>query len=978
MAPRRRHPTDGGALNEGRKIPDAGSATAFSRVAALAILLVLFTPLVAAAGVALTYSTYYGGSGADSGKAIAVDGAGNIYVAVGGPGTGTPGKIVTYGPDGQSILYTAPLGDMAPVALAVDSAGNAYVAATCPHPRSGLTFDCPTLNSLASGRPQAQGDSGGYVLKLGPTGTLLFSTSLGGVGSVAVGGIAVDPAGNIYVTGSNAYGGFPTTRPAFAKPGVTSGSPAFVAAIAADMSRFIYFVEFLLGADPFQPTALAVDRTGAAYVFGVAGAQFPTTPGAFQPTTGSGTSAPALAKIAPDASALVYATYFGGSGMFASGVAVDADGNAYITGGAAAGLPTVKALQPAFAGGATDAFVARFDATGSSLVFSTYLGGSGDDEAAGIALDSSANVYVAGVARSSNFPQVNPLPSQQGAPGSNFVAQLTSDGQSLVYSTYFADSQTYIGDVAASATGTAYVTGTTFSPTYPTVRPSQATYGGGSGDAFVAKLEPSSIRVFVTSPAEGSTVSGTVWTDVWAENYVGTSNTFTLSTGDTVLATGTANNHATLAWDSSKVADGPQTLTATVRDSAGHVGTGTRAFVVKNGTTSTLTAAFTSPAANATVSGTVSVGMTETGASGTPITFTLTVDGAQVFAAAGTATTATFAWNTTTVADGAHTLGLTVRDGAGRTATATRGVTVSNNGGGTGTLNVFITSPAAGATVTGTVWSDVWVERASAGTRTFTLAIGGVTLMSGTDASNHVTLPWDSTRVANGTQTLVATVRDASGNSGSTTRAFNVQNAGGGGGPAPLTASFTAPADGATVSGTVSVGMSETGARGTPIFFTLTVDGGQVFGTSGSATSASFAWNTTSIADGAHTLGLTVQDGAGRTATATRGVTVKNTTPPPPPPGPISVFITQPRNGDTVRGVVWFTIWVDGAASGSKTYTLTEGGRTLATTTTTSSGPVSIPWPTTTGDNGPRTPTVGVRDSTGATGTGSVNVTVAN
>jgi len=121
-----------------------------------------------------------------------------------------------------------------------------------------------------------------------------------------------------------------------------------------------------------------------------------------------------------------------------------------------------------------------------------------------------------------------------------------------------------------------------------------------------------------------------------------------------------------------------------------------------------------------------------------------------------------------------------------------------------------------------------------------------------------------------------------------------------------------------------------------------------------------------------------VQDGAGRTATATRGVTVRNTTPPPPPPGPIGVFITQPRNGDTVRGVVWFTIWVDGAASGSKTYTLTEGGRTLATTTTTSSGPVSIPWPTTTGDNGPRTPTVGVRDSTGATGTGSVNVTVAN
>jgi len=88
------------------------------------------------------------------------------------------------------------------------------------------------------------------------------------------------------------------------------------------------------------------------------------------------------------------------------------------------------------------------------------------------------------------------------------------------------------------------------------------------------------------------------------------------------------------------------------------------------------------------------------------------------------------------------------------------------------------------------------VEGASAGNRTFTLAIGGVSLVTATDASNHVTLPSDSTRVANGTQTLVATVRDASSNSGSTTRAFNVQNAGGGGGPAPLVASFTSPAEG--------------------------------------------------------------------------------------------------------------------------------------------------------------------------------------
>src|SRR5438132_2385474 len=969
MAPFPTSPRRGGGFPKARKRAVGTRA----RIALLAIVVTLFMP-VAAAAAALTYSTYYGGAGADSGRAIGVDGAGNRAGAVGG--SGLPGKVVKLSADGQTVLYTASLGDMSPVGLALDGAGNAYVAATCPYPRSGVTFTCPTLNSLASGRPQSQGDEGGYVVKLGPSGAIVFSTSLGGVGSVAVAGIGVDGAGNIYVSGYNAYGGFPTTRAPFAKPGVTDGAPAYVAAIAADTSRFIYFVEFRLGGDTFQPTAIAVDGTGAAYVLGGAGAQFPTTPGAYQPTTGGDTGAAALAKVAPDASALVYATYFGNRTINPSGIAVDVDGNAYITGGAGPGLPTLKALQTAPAGGATDAFVARLNAAGSALVFSTYLGGNDSDEAAGIALDASANIYVAGIARSPNFPQASPLPSAQGSPVSSFVAQLTSDGQSLVYSTYFGDSQTYVADVTASSTGTAYVTGTTFSSSYPTVRPSQATYGGGSGDAFVAKLEPSSVRVFITTPAESATVSGTVWSDIWAENYVGTSNTYTLSIGGSVVATGTANNHATLAWDSRSVADGPQTLTATMRDSAGHVGTATRALIIKNGTTPTLTAAFTSPAAGAAVSGSVSVGMSETGASGTPITFTLTVDGTQVFTAAGTATTASFAWSTTSVRDGAHTLGLSVRDGAGRTASATRAVTVANNGGGGGTLKVSITSPATGSTVSGTVWSDVWVEAAAAGSRTYTLSIGGVTLVDGTDTSNHVTLPWDSRRVANGTQTLVATVRDASGNSGSTTRALNVQNAGGGGGPAPLTASFTAPADGATVSGTVSVDMSETGASGTPIAFTLTVDGARVFGTSGSATTASFAWNTTSIADGAHTLGLTVQDGAGRTASATRGVTVRNTT--PPPPGPLSVFITQPRNGDTVRGVVWFTIWVDGAAAGSKTYTLSEGGRTLATTTTTSSGPVSIPWSTTTGDNGARTPTVGVRDSTGATGTGSVNVTAAN
>jgi len=112
--------------------------------------------------------------------------------------------------------------------------------------------------------------------------------------------------------------------------------------------------------------------------------------------------------------------------------------------------------------------------------------------------------------------------------------------------------------------------------------------------------------VFITAPAEGATVSGTVWSDVWVENYVGTSNTFTLSIGDTVLATGTASSHATLAWTAARSrrtadADGDRARFGRARRH------GTRALTIKNGTTPPLTAAFTSPAAGATVSGTVTV-----------------------------------------------------------------------------------------------------------------------------------------------------------------------------------------------------------------------------------------------------------------------------------------------------------------------------------------------------------------------------------
>ncbi len=465
-----------------------------------------------------------------------------------------------------------------------------------------------------------------------------------------------------------------------------------------------------------------------------------------------------------------------------------------------------------------------------------------------------------------------------------------------------------------------------------------------------------------TSPAAGATVSGTVSVGLAASG--GTAPyTYRLTVdGTVVFTTTTSATSATFSWNTTTVANGSRTLGLTVTDAASVAASATRAVTVSNAAAGP-TAAFTSPAAGATVSGTVSVGLAASGGTA-PYTYRLTVDGTVVFTTTTSATSATFSWNTTTVANGSHTLGLTVTDAASVAASATRAVTVSNT---VGTLGVFVTTPAAGATVSGTVWVNVWLEGAVAGAKTYTMAVGGATVWTENSTDTHVTLPWTTTSTPDGARTLVVTVRDAAGNSGSASVAVTVQN----GAPAALAAAFSSPAAGATVGGTVNVGLAATGGR-TPYTYRLTVDGTAVFSSTTSAGATSFAWNTTTVGNGAHTLGLTVTDALGTSATATRAVTVSNTA-----GGTVQVFLTSPAAGETVSGTVWANIWVQGAAAGTKVYTLSVGGTTVWTENSTDSH-VTVPWTTTSTPNGARTLVVTVRDATGATGTASVAVTVQN
>jgi hypothetical protein len=264
-----------------------------------------------------------------------------------------------------------------------------------------------------------------------------------------------------------------------------------------------------------------------------------------------------------------------------------------------------------------------------------------------------------------------------------------------------------------------------------------------------------------------------VWVNIWVEGAAAGSKSYTMTVGSTTVWTqSSTDTHVTLPWTTTSTPNGVQTLAVNVSDSTGNTGRGTVTVNVQNGATP-LTASITSPASGATVGGTVNVAMAAAGGSA-PYTYALKVDGSSVFTTTSSSGSATFAWNTSTVADGSHTLALTVTDGAGATASASRPVTVANATGGT--LQVALTTPAPGATVSGTVWVNVWVNGGSTGTKAYTMSVGGQTVWSESSTSNHVTLPWVTTSTPNGARTLVVTVQDPGTGTGTASVQVTVQN----------------------------------------------------------------------------------------------------------------------------------------------------------------------------------------------------------
>jgi len=434
-------------------------------------------------------------------------------------------------------------GDSEADAIAVDSKGDAYVAGTTSSP------SFPTVNPYQS---SAGAPANGIVFlsKFNAAGTqLLYSTYLGGTGGDIATGVAIDSAGNAYVTGYTFSTDFPVLSAFQTVNNNPNAGNAFVAKIntTASGAASLAYSSYLGGGGASNPNpwygdsglGIAADSAGRAYITGdtvsdTSVAAFPTTSNAYQSSLSSPNGNAFLTVVdttRSGSSSLVYSTYLGGDGAgyfgdIGLGVAADGSGNAYIVGqttsDGAGPFPTSSgAYQATLNGASGNAFLTEIATTksgASSLVYSTYFGGTANgsfgDSADAVALDPSGHVYIAGYAESSNFPTTSgAFQTVNNANGKPFVAKFNlaqSGTSSLVSSTLLGGTNTSGGQgvagIAVDGSGDAFVVGQTSASDFPvTSNAYQSSYKSTAGsNAFLAELDPSASTLLYSTYLGGS------------------------------------------------------------------------------------------------------------------------------------------------------------------------------------------------------------------------------------------------------------------------------------------------------------------------------------------------------------------------------------------------------------------------------------------------------------------------------------------
>jgi hypothetical protein len=330
---------------------------------------------------------------------------------------------------------------------------------------------------------------------------LVYSSYLAGTENDEVYSIAVDSSGNAYVTGS-AFGGFPTVNAVQSSFG-GYGANAFITKFNATGSALVYST-YLGGSVGDIGYGIAADSSGNAYVTGYTeSTNFPTVNAIQSSLAGSANAF--ITKINATGSALVYSTYLGGSGSdFGYGIAANSSGNAYVTGTTSStNFPTANAIQSSL-DGPSDVFITKINATGSSLAYSTYIGGRGADVGKGIAVDSSGNAYVTGYTESTDFATVNAIQSSLAGSANAFITKINATGSALVHSTYLGGGGSDIGyGIAVDSSGNAYVAGTTNSTNFPTANAIQSSLAGPT-NAFIAKINASGATLVYSTYLGGS------------------------------------------------------------------------------------------------------------------------------------------------------------------------------------------------------------------------------------------------------------------------------------------------------------------------------------------------------------------------------------------------------------------------------------------------------------------------------------------
>ena len=475
----------------------------------------------------LIYSTFFGGTAQERAFDIALDPAGNIYITGSTISTGTlpvtPGAqqgtkpgladafVAKFNAAGTALIYCTYLGgsgdDMTrsfrPGRIAADATGNAYVAgdtSSADFPVGGAGADTTYGGGLTN-------PSDAFYVKLGPTGAFLYGTYMGGTGYELATGIGVDSAGNVYVSGGSTSDGvtFPQTPNAF------SGTPvsyeAFLAKFNAAGTKVYSTFYGGSGGESYWFVAggLAIDDQGRAYMTGDTYSTNLPTPNGFQTTFGGGNAYDAYVAVFDTTlsgpASLIYATYLGGTGTdMGMGIAYIGNRQIYVVGEADAGFPIANALDPTFNGGGSDGFVTRLDTSqvgAASMIWSTFIGGTLNDKFYDVAADASGNAHMTGEAQSADYPQVGAISTHLNLTQPT-VGRINAAGTTLLFSSLFAGGGNGKGAMAVTtnAAGDSFVAGFTnndrTNPSdpigFPIANPFQGTYGGGGMDAWVSRI----------------------------------------------------------------------------------------------------------------------------------------------------------------------------------------------------------------------------------------------------------------------------------------------------------------------------------------------------------------------------------------------------------------------------------------------------------------------------------------------------------